>query len=131
MEFTNLFEKFNTDGKLLLPNVTINFGDIPWEKHATFQGVELKHIITAQQTKGEFSYHLVKIAPNMKIGGYVHNHQFETHEVIAGNGICINNGTELMYETGVISILPKNIPHQVIAGTNGLYLFAKFIPALC
>ena len=131
MEFTNLFGKFDTDGKLLLPDATINFSDIPWAKHPTFEGVELKHIVTTQHTNGEFSYHLVRIAPNMKIGNHVHKEQLETHEVIAGNGICINEGKELMYEPGVISILPKNIPHEVIAGTNGLYLFAKFMPALC
>ncbi|WP_310604157.1 cupin [Anaerosporobacter sp.] len=130
MEFKNLFEKFNNDGKLLLPNNSIHFSDIPWSKHATFDGVELKHLITAKQSGGQFSYHLVRIAPNMKIGNHTHMEQLETHEVIAGSGICINDNTELNYEAGVISILPKAIPHEVKAGMEGLYLFAKFIPAL-
>lgn len=55
----------------------------------------------------------------------------KTHEVIAGSGICINNGEKINYEVGTISIMPAGIPHEVNAGTDGLYLFAKFIPALC
>ena len=62
---------------------------------------------------------------------HIHETQLETHEVIAGNGTCIHADTTLDYVPGVISILPKKVPHEVVAGDNGLYLFAKFIPALC
>lgn len=130
MEFKNLFEQFNTKGKLSLPNDTINFAEIPWMKHTAFEGVELKHIVTSAQTNGEFSYHLVRIAPNMKIGNHTHTEQLETHEVIAGNGICVNDNTEITYQPGVISILPRAVPHEVTAGDEGMYLFAKFMPAL-
>lgn len=130
MEFKDFFEQFNNEGKLLLADSTVIFADIPWNKHAVFEGVELKHIVTSAHTNGEFSYHLVRIAPNMKIGNHTHTEQLETHEVIAGDGICINNGTEIVYKSGVISILPKAVPHEVIAGDEGLYLFAKFMPAL-
>lgn len=130
MKYEDLFEKFNNGGNLLLPDTKISFVNIPWSKHPTFEGVELKHIITSAQTNGQFSFHLVKIAPNKKIGNHVHIMQLETHEVISGNGICINNNTEIKYEPGVISILPMNVPHEVTAGTDGLYIFAKFMPAL-
>lgn len=130
MEFRNLFETFDNDGKLLLPNDTVHFSEIPWSEHPTFEGVALKHIVTSKQTNGQFSYHLVRIAPNKKIENHIHAEQLETHEVISGNGLCINDGAEIKYEPGVISILPKGIPHEVTAGTDGLYLFAKFIPAL-
>lgn len=126
----NLFEKFDVDGKLLTSNDTRLFKDISWSKHPAFEGVELKHIITSAQTEGKFSFHLVRVAPNMKIGNHIHEMQLETHEVISGSGSCKNNGVKLKYETGVISILEKNTPHEVIAGDDGLYLFAKFIPAL-
>ena len=130
MDYKNLFEQFNNEGKLLLPGSEISFADIPWSKHPTFEGVELKHIITSEQTRGQFSFHLVRIAPNKKIGNHVHKTQLETHEVISGNGICINNGAKIKYEPGVISILPMNVLHEVTAGNNGLYIFAKFMPAL-
>ena len=125
-----VFESFN-NGQLRLPGKTILFADIAWSKHPVFDGVELKHIITSKATDGEHSYHLVRIAPNKSILDHIHETQLETHEVIAGEGICINDGLELVYEPGVISIMPKAIHHEVRAGKDGLYLFAKFFPALC
>lgn len=62
----NVFESFN-NGFLKLPTTTLEFADIPWSKHPTFDGVELKHIITAKETGGQFSYHLVRIASNKSI----------------------------------------------------------------
>ncbi len=131
MDYKNLFEKFNEGGKLLLPDATVTFDTIPWSKHPTFEGVELKHIITSERTDGQFSYHLVRISPSKKIGNHIHEKQLETHEVISGTGVCVNDGVELPYEAGVISIFPIGVPHEVIAGDDGLYLFAKFMPALC
>lgn len=131
MDYKNLFEKFNEGGKLLLPDATVTFDAIPWSKHPAFEGVELKHIITSERTNGQFSYHLVRIAPNKEIGNHIHEKQLETHEVISGTGVCVNDGVELPYETGIISIFPVGVPHEVIAGGDGLCLFAKFMPALC
>ena len=131
MDYKNLFEKFNEGGKLLLKDATVTFDAIPWSKHPAFEGVELKHIITSERTDGQFSYHLVRIAPNKKIGSHIHEKQLETHEVISGTGVCVNDGVELSYEAGVISIFPVGVPHEVIAGDDGLCLFAKFMPALC
>lgn len=130
MNYKDLFDRFNDNGKLLSPQDKISFSDIPWSKHPSFEGVELKHMITSKQTGGQFSYHLVRIAPNKSIGSHVHKEQLETHEVIAGKGLCMNDGVEILYEPGVISIFPINRPHEVNAGADGLYLFAKFIPAL-
>lgn len=131
MDYKNLFEKFNEGGKLLLPDATVTFDAIPWSKHPASPGVELKHIITSERTDGQFSYHLVRIAPDKKIGNHIHEKQLETHEVISGTGVCVNDGVELSYEAGVISIFPIGVPHEVIAGDDGLCLFAKFMPALC
>lgn len=126
----NLFNSFN-NGSLKLPTTTINFATIPWSEHPTFDGVELKHIITAKDTNGQFSYHLVHIAPNKSIKNHIHETQLETHEVIEGYGICINDDVSIPYEAGTISIMPAGIPHEVNAGKAGLYIFAKFFPALC
>ena len=126
----NLFEAFNS-GFLRQPTTVVEFADIPWAKHPTFDGVELKHIVTAKDTGGVFSYHLVRIAPNKSIENHTHETQLETHEVIAGSGECVNDGVTIPYEAGTISIMPAGVPHEVHAGKDGLYLFAKFIPALC
>ena len=125
-----VFEKFN-GGCMRLPERTVSFSEIGWNKHPVFEGVELKHIITSKDTDGRFSYHLVRIAPNKSIKNHIHETQLETHEVIAGKGVCVNDGKSLVYEPGVISIMPAKVPHEVNAGAEGLYLFAKFFPALC
>lgn len=127
---SELFEKFN-NGFLKLPDAIKEFANIPWSVHPVFEGVELKHIVTAKDTDGQFSYHLVRIAPGKSIKSHVHETQLETHEVISGSGICINNGSEIIYEAGTISIMPAGILHEVTAEKDGLYLFAKFIPSLC
>jgi len=124
------FELFN-NGKLVLPEKVVGFAEIEWSKHPTFKGVELKHIITAKDTDGEFSYHLVRIDPDCSIGNHIHETQLETHEVIKGSGRCVNAGKVILYEVGTISIMQARVPHEVIAGSEGLYLFAKFMPALC
>ena len=125
-----VFEAFNS-GRLEVPGKVIGFDDISWSKHPIFEGVELKHIVKADETGGAYSFHLVRIAPNKSILDHIHDPQLETHEVIAGKGICINNGSKLIYEPGVISIMPTKVHHEVHAGEEGLYLFAKFFPALC
>lgn len=127
---TEIFEAFDC-GQLIIPKRTVNFEDVPWNKHAAYEGVELKHIVTSNDTDGEFSYHLVRIAPNKSIFSHIHERQLETHEIISGEGICINNQCEIHYSPGVISIMPKAVYHEVHAGDEGLLLFAKFIPALC
>ncbi len=124
------FELFNK-GKLVLPEKEAGFAEIEWSKHPTFEGVELKHIITAKDTEGKFSYHLVRIASGCSIGNHIHETQLETHEVIMGNGKCVNAGNAIPYEPGTISIMQAGVPHEVNAGSEGLYLFAKFMPALC
>lgn len=131
MDFKDLFQTFDEEGKLLLPDATTTFDTIAWSEHPVFEGVALKHIVTSEQTDGQFSFHLVRIAPSQKIGSHIHEKQLETHEVISGTGICMNNGVKLSYEPGVISIFPVGVPHEVTAGVDGLYLFAKFMPALC
>ena len=128
MNDVELFNKFSA-GKLSLPATNIDFDSLPWNKHPVFEGVEIKNIVTSAQTNGEFSFHLVRIAPNKKIGLHVHEKQLETHEIVSGNGTCINDGIEIKYEPGTISIMPMNVKHEVIAGEEGLCLFAKFFPA--
>ncbi len=125
-----VFEAFN-EGRFEAPGGNVQFKDVPWSKHPTFEGVELKHILTSKQTGGAYSYHLVRIAPGKSILDHIHDPQLETHEVIAGKGICINDGQKIEYVPGVISVMPTKVHHEVHAGEEGLFLFAKFMPALC
>ena len=133
-EVTNMtkevFEAFD-NGRFEVPGNRINFSAVAWSRHPTFEGVELKHIVKGSETGGAYSYHLVRIAPGCSINDHIHDPQLETHEVIKGYGRCINDGNEIVYEPGVISVMPAKVHHEVHAGDEGLYLFAKFMPALC
>ncbi len=126
----NIIQAFD-QGQLKLPHTTINFFALNWTDHPIFTGVQLKHLVTAKETCGQFSFHLVQIAPNQKIGLHIHEQQLETHEVIGGKGVCINDGVNISYETGTICIFPAGIKHEVVAAKEGLFLLAKFFPALC
>jgi len=125
-----LFSRFEK-GKLYISNGIRDFSDIQWSKHPKFDGVELKHLVQGAQTKEQFSYHLVRIAPGKKIGLHTHATQLETHEVVEGSGFCINEGAKIAYESGIITFFPIGIEHEVEAGPDGLLLFAKFFPSLC
>ena len=125
-----VFEAFD-NGCFEIPGKEKAFKDVPWSKHPTFEGVELKHIITSKETGGAYSFHLVRIAPGKSILNHLHDPQLETHEVIAGRGTCLNDGYEIAYLPGVISVMPPRVCHEVHAGEEGLFLFAKFMPALC
>ena len=126
----SIVEKFE-NGTLFLPGKEVDIATIPWTPHAKFEGVTLKHIITAKDTGGVFSYHLVQILPQKKIGLHLHETQLETHEVIDGTGVCRQEGQQLAYAAGNVAVLPPGIEHEVCAGEKGLLLFAKFFPSLC
>lgn len=125
-----LFDLFDT-GRGYLDNQQHDFSKLTWHHNPNAEGVSLKHMVTADQTKGQFSYHLVNIEAGRKIPKHQHDVQLETHEVIAGSGICYCDDQARSYTLGTISILPAGKAHEVIAGDSGLCLFAKFMPALC
>ena len=109
-----VFEAF-TCGRLAVPGKNIPFEQIAWSKHPTFEGVELKHMITGKETDGQFSYHLVRIAPGKAIKNHIHETQLETHEVIAGAGVCINDGAEIKSFKGAVVRNPSHYFHPSIS----------------
>jgi Uncharacterized conserved protein, contains double-stranded beta-helix domain len=124
-----LFTAFE-QGELAVPGRRMTFTERDWQPHSQFAGVALKHLLTAADTGEAFSYHLVRIEPGCAIGEHTHATQRETHEVIAGDGVCRNENEDIIYRTGVISLIESGVRHTVTAGEEGLLLFAKFIPPL-
>ncbi|SMC49212.1 cupin domain-containing protein [Sporomusa malonica] len=108
----------------------IKVRDLTWYDHPTFLGVSLKHLITAKNTDGKFSSHLVRVNSGCEIGKHIHEGKWELHEVIKGHGRCIIESKEVNYRAGVAAVIPPDIPHIVKAGEEDLYILAKFIPAL-
>lgn len=113
------------NGQFILPETKADFAGIAWSEHPAFAGVELKHIVTAKDTDGRFSYHLVRIAPGCGIGNHIHETRLETHEVIKGSGKCINAGSVIPYEAGTISLMQAGVPHEVIAGAMANILIVE------
>ena len=122
----DLFQQFES-GILAESGKQMDIGLCPWNEHKNFAGVSLKNIVTTAQTAGLFTCHLVRIKPNHKIGMHTHPNSIELHEVIKGSGTCQTETGEVHYAPGVMAIIPNNEQHEVRAGEEGLYLFAKFI----
>lgn len=129
MKNNTVFDAFDK-GVLLNQSSALDLTKLDWNAHPKLKGVHLKDIITSSETEGAISCHLVKIEPNCKIALHTHPDNLEIHEVIQGEGNCILNTKSHEYNCGTVAIIPKNLKHEVIAGDKGLYLFAKFIPAI-
>ena len=116
-------------GNIYFLDKQVTIKDLPWNPHSKFEGVYLKNLILAEDTNNQLNCHIVKVEPGCMLDTHLHEGQIEIHEVIAGEGICYLEGKEINYFTGKISVIPANTIHKVVAGKDGLYLFAKFTPA--
>ncbi|QAZ66517.1 cupin domain-containing protein [Solidesulfovibrio carbinolicus] len=103
---------------------------LPWQDHPAFAGVRLRHLVTAADTEGRLSCHIVRLDPGASLAGHVHDRQWELHEVVCGSGTADLAGRQTDYAPGVTAVIPRGTPHAVTAGDQGLCLLAKFFPAL-
>ena len=97
MDYKNLFEKFNGGGKLLLPDATVAFDAIPWSKHPTSPGAELKHIIVlySREQRAKRTYWYVHLATAAKekypLGYFSYSLRFSSPHCF----ICSKTGMKL------------------------------------
>jgi len=126
---TDILQAFQ-DGQIFLNSHDENVKDLPWHEHPKFSGVSLKHLITAKDSEGKFSSHLVRVKRGCEIGEHIHEGKWELHEVIAGRGTCHIEDKKIDYIEGVAAVIPSDIPHIVQATESDLFIMAKFIPAL-
>lgn len=117
-----LFALFDT-GTAFANGCTGNLAELPWKAHPKFAGVALKDIVAASR----FTCHLVQVEPEHAIGLHTHTDSIELHEVISGSGICRTEQGDVVYTPGTVAVMEANAPHEVVAGKDGLCLFAKFI----
>lgn len=126
MNIENNFE----NGTINTISDTLNAQDIGFSKHPKFKGVSLKHLVTGKLTNNQISCHLVKVEPFCILDTHVHENNLEIHEIIAGDGTCYIGENKVDYRIGTIGVIPPNVPHRVEAGASGIYILAKFTPAL-
>ena len=116
-------------GKVVAGLAAKNVESLPWNNHPAFAGVALKHLITGKDTDGKFSCHIVRIDTGCEIGTHIHEGKWELHEVVKGKGYCLLENEKVDYDAGIVTAIPADLPHSVVAEEQ-LYLLAKFVPAL-
>lgn len=126
MNIANNFE----NGKIYTKTEFFNAQDLDFVPHAKFKGVSLKHLVTGAMTGGQISSHLVRVEPGCVLDTHIHANNLEIHEVIAGSAKAMVGDKEVDYLPGVIGVLPAGISHRIAAGKDGIYILAKFTPAL-
>lgn len=104
--------------------------ELNWNKHAKFDGVYIKHLIKGSDTNGTLSCHIVKIEANCTIDEHIHGGKIEVHEVIEGSGTCFLANKLITYSIGSVALMPADVIHKITAGNDGMYILAKFSPAL-
>lgn len=125
-KISEMFENGNVKG-----NISNNeIKSLKWNEHQLFEGVFLKHLITEEETNGQLSCHLVKVNPGCSIDTHIHNEKLEIHEIIDGTGTCTIGESTISYQPGSVALIPADIPHKVVAESEGLFILAKFSPAL-
>lgn len=125
----NIGNNFENGTICTITNI-VKAGDIEFNPHAKFKGVSLKHLATGNMTNNQISCHLVKVEPFCTLDTHVHEKNLEIHEVIYGAGTCHIADNTVFYNVGSIGIIPANVSHKVEAGATGIYILAKFTPAL-
>ncbi|OGR39477.1 MAG: hypothetical protein A2051_02730 [Desulfovibrionales bacterium GWA2_65_9] len=129
--------RFVGAGRLARPDGDSDLSTRPWNPHPRFAGVALRHLLTAADTDGALSAHLVRIDAGAELSSHTHDGSLELHEVVQGSGVCTLDGREAIYQPGVCGLIPAGVAHSVRAnakqdGHDGeaLYILAKFAPAL-
>jgi quercetin dioxygenase-like cupin family protein len=118
------------DGVVLIGSRQIAVQDLPWEKHKEYKGVYVKHLVIGEDTDGRFSCHIIRMDAGAVIGDHAHAGALELNEVLGGAGTGTLECEEFSFVPGVVALIPESRAHGVIAGKEGLYFLAKFVPAL-
>lgn len=118
------------NGKIINPTGITESSNLGYQPHKSFIGVSLIHLVTGEETNHQMSCHLVRVEPNCSLDTHIHSGNLEVHEVISGSGICYLENRKSDYTPGTVTIIPAGISHKVVAGEDGLYILAKFTPAL-
>lgn len=126
MNIGNCFEK----GQIGTISEILNSEDKIFNPHPKFKGVYIKNLVTGDMTNNQLSCHLVKVEPYCTLDTHIHENNLEIHEIIYGTATCYIGENKINYNVGTIGIIHANVSHKVEAGENGLYILAKFTPAL-
>jgi quercetin dioxygenase-like cupin family protein len=123
---TEIFEQ----GTVSLPDLEIEAVAKPWYSHPAWSGVFLKDLVTAKETGGKFSYHLIRVWKNKEVMDHDHETQWEWNQIISGKGVFVIGDKEVPLVPGQTFVTPPGVHHTVSADDEDLTLLALFSPAL-
>lgn len=118
------------NGLIIVGGRNVAVKGLPWNAHPKYEGTFVKDLVTGKDTGGSFSCHLIRMAAGSVIEDHVHEGKNELNEVIGGSGMGFLDGAPTPFEPGVVVVIPGGRSHSLMAGSEGLYFLAKFIPAL-
>ncbi len=86
MEQHDIKEAFE-QGTLLFPGSEFRAMEKPWYSHPAWNGVFLKDLVTAKETGGAFSYHLVRVSRNCEVADHDHETAVGVERGPRGHGL--------------------------------------------
>ncbi len=116
-------------GRLVTLGGVKTFADEEWVAHPKFVGVRLKTLVSWEESGQALQALLVGVDAGCELATHVHAAEWELHEVIRGEGEASLGGDTVVYQPGVMALIPSGVEHSVRAGTQGLTLLAKFFKA--
>lgn len=115
----------------IINDSTLNSAEnVDFIPHKSFKGVSLKLLLGGDKTGGALSLHLVRVEPNCCLENHVHPQNLEVHKIVGGAGTVVIGNSFGEYNVGSVGVIPIGMPHQVVAGEDGIYILATFSPAL-
>lgn len=118
-------------GQVVTVDDTMTLHENAWKAHPVFAGVRMKTLVAGAQTGGALSCHVVQVEASCALLLHTHQGQWELHEVVQGGGELTLGAQKIPYQPGCQAVIPQGTDHQVLAGSQGITLLAKFFPAAC
>jgi quercetin dioxygenase-like cupin family protein len=125
-EISRIFE----EGSIIFPKYSTDANSKPWYNPPGWNGVFLRDLITENETRGKFTYHLVRIQDHCEVPKHDHATQWEFNLILSGNGQFLFGNEKIPIKIGQTYITPPGTNHTVQAKTRDLVLLALFIPAM-
>lgn len=118
------------DGSVILPHALIQASSVPWQPHPEWNGVFLKDLVSCEETRGSFSYHLVRVKSGATVRDHAHSDQWEWNMILDGSGVFLMGGDEILVKPGQSFGTPPGVRHTMTAGDEDLTLCAFFFPEM-
>ena len=86
------------EASVLFPELELQASARDWYPPPAWNGVFLKDLVTAKDTGGAFSYHLVSVQPQCEVADHDHDTQWEWNVVLGGTGSFLIGGEGIPVE---------------------------------